>query len=110
MEELRLFALKGMADELEKPAKDKESGGKHPERVIENGGDRERKRHHDQRNTKAMAEPVYRMSMAARVLRDPLFAAASTKHGRIITQHSYCGVSRKTRVGPACTWLSAETS
>jgi hypothetical protein len=110
MEELRLFALKGMADELEKPAKDKESGGKHPERVIENGGDRERKRHHDQRNTKAMAEPVYWMSMATRVLCDPLFAAASTKHGRIITQHSYCGVSRKTRVGPACTWLSAETS
>ena len=84
MEELRLFALKGMADELEKPAKDKESGGKHPERMIENGGDPERKRHHDQRNAKAMAEPVYRMCMAARVLRDPLFAAASTKHGGII--------------------------
>ena len=31
-----------------------------------------------------MAEPVDRMSMAACVLGDPLFAAASTKHGRII--------------------------
>jgi hypothetical protein len=57
-----------------------------------------------------MAKPVDRMGMAARVLRDPLFAAAPTKHGRIITQHSYCGVSKKTRVGPAWTWLSAETS
>jgi len=121
MEELRLFALKGVAYELQKPAKNEESRGKHPERMIKNSGDGQRKRHHDQRNTKTMAEPVYWMSMAARVLRDPLFAAASIKHGRIITaasikhgriitQHSYCGVNRKTRVGPACTWLSAETS
>jgi hypothetical protein len=57
-----------------------------------------------------MAQPVDRMSMAACILRDPLFAAASAKHGRIITQRSYCGVSRKTRVGPAWTWLSALTS
>ena len=86
MEKLRLFVFKGVADELQKPAKDKESGGKHPERMIENGGHGQRQRHHDQRNAKAMAEPVDRMSMAAGVLRDPLFAAASTKHGRIITQ------------------------
>jgi hypothetical protein len=110
MEELRLFALKRVADELQKPAKNEESGGKHPERMIENSTGGQRKRHHDQRNTNTMTEPVYWMSMAARILRDPLFAAAATKHGRIITQYSYCGVSRKTRVGPAWTWLSAETS
>ena len=38
MEKLRLFVLKGVANELQKPAKDEESGGEHPERMIENGG------------------------------------------------------------------------
>ena len=37
MEKLRLFVLKGVANELKKPAKNEESGGKHPERMIENG-------------------------------------------------------------------------
>ena len=78
--------LKGVTNELQKPAKDKKSGGKHPERMIENGRHAKRQRHHNQRYAKAMAKPVDRMSMAARVLGDPLFAAASTKHGRIITQ------------------------
>ena len=110
MEELRLFVFKGVANELQKPAKNEESGDKHPERMIENGRYPKRQRRHNQRYAKAMAKPVDRMCMAACVLGDPLFAAASTKHGRIIPQHSYCGVSRKTRVGPACTWLSAETS
>jgi len=84
VEKLRLFVLKGVANELQKPAKDKKPGGKHPERMIENGRHCKRQRHHDQWNAKAMAKPVDRMSMAASILRDPLFAAASTKHGRII--------------------------
>jgi hypothetical protein len=94
VEKLRLFVFKGVANELQKPAKDEESGGKHPERMIENGRDPKRQRHHNQGYPKAMAEPVDWMCMAACVLRDPLFAAASTKHGRIITQtwlpHSSC--------------------
>ena len=89
MKELRLFVLKCMADELQNPAKDKQAGGKHPERMDENSSDAERQRNHDERNTNAVAQPVDRMSMAARILRDPLFAAASAKHGRIIPQHSY---------------------
>lgn len=81
MEKLRLFVLKSVANELKKPAKDEESGGKHPERMIENGRHPKRQRYHDQRYAKAMAKPVDRMSMAASVLGNPLFAAASTKHG-----------------------------
>jgi len=38
LEELRRFMFKSVANELQKPAKDKESSGKHPERMIENGG------------------------------------------------------------------------
>jgi len=37
LEELRRFMFKSVANELQKPAKDKKSGGKHPERMIENG-------------------------------------------------------------------------
>ena len=91
MEKLRLFVLKGVANELQKAANDEESGGKHPERMIENGRHAKRQRHHNQRNAKAMAKPVDRMSMAAGILRNPLFAAASTKHARIIADEGVCG-------------------
>jgi hypothetical protein len=78
LKELRSLVLKGVTNELQKPAKDEESGGKHPERMIENSGHGKRQREHDQRNAKAMAESIDRMGMAACVLRDPLFAGAST--------------------------------
>ena len=29
---------------------------------------------------------------------------------KVIWKDAYCGVSKNTRVGPACTWLSAVTS
>jgi len=103
VKKLRLFVFKSVANELKKPAKDEESGGKHPELMIENGRHAKCQRHHNQRYAKTMAKPVDRMSMTACVLRDPLFAAASTKHGRIITQtwlrHSssaVCKFARKT--------------
>ena len=93
VKKFRFFVLKGVADELKKPAKDKESGSEHPQRMIKNGSHRQRQRHHDQRNAKAMAAPVDWMCMAAGVLCDPLFAAASTRHGRIITQRSATAAS-----------------
>ena len=77
MEKLRLFVLKGVTNELQKPAKDEESGGKHPERMIKNCRDAKCQRNHDQGYANAMAEPVDRMSMAAGVLCDPLFAGVS---------------------------------
>jgi hypothetical protein len=110
VKKLRLFVLKGVANELQDPAEDKQAGGKHPELMEDEGRNAERQRDHYQRNANAVAQPVDWMSVAACVLRNPLFAAASAKHGRIIPQHSYCGVSRNTRVGPAWTWLSAVTS
>ena len=111
LEEFRWLVLKGVADELQKPSKNEESGGKHPKPMIEDGAHGKRQREHNQRNAKAMAETVDRMGMAACVLRDPLFARASAQHGRIIPQllparlpfnpQLYCGVSKNTRVGPA---------
>jgi hypothetical protein len=88
VKKLRFFVFKGVADELENPAEDKQPGGKHPERMEENGRDAERQRRHDQRNANAMAQPVDWMGMAACILRDPLFAGASAKHARIITDVS----------------------
>jgi len=88
VKKLRFFVFKGVADELKNPAEDKQAGGKHPEWMEENGRDAKRQRNHDQRNAKAMAQPVDWMGMAACILRDPLFAGASAKHGRIITDVS----------------------
>jgi hypothetical protein len=127
LKKLRRFVLKGVSDELQKPTKDKQAGGNHPERMIEDCSHCQRQRDHNQWNAKAMAEPVDWMGMAACVLCDPLFAGASAWHVRIINrclkerrvlapfrqalrQMSYCGVSKNTRVGPAWTWLSAVTS
>lgn len=88
MKKLRFFVFKGVADELENPAEDKQAGGKHPERMEDNGRHAERQRSHDQRNANAMAQPVDWMGMAACILRDPLFAGASAKHARIIADVS----------------------
>src|SRR6185312_8821990 len=84
LKKLRWFVFKSMANELQQPAEYKQSGGKHPERMIENSHDGKRQRDHNQRNAKAMAQPIDRMGMAACVLRDPLFAGASAWHARII--------------------------
>jgi hypothetical protein len=119
VEELGLLAFKGMPDELQDPSHNEQRCAINPERVKKNGGSQERERKHDQRNAQAMANPVYEMSVAARVLRDPLFLSASAQHAGIIPRgeaglrrnfRSYCGVSRKILVGPAWTWLSAVTS
>jgi hypothetical protein len=86
MEELRLLAFKSMTDELENPSHNEEAGRVHPERMNEDGGGKEGEREHDQRDAPAMAKPVDRMSMAARVLRDPLFLSASAEHAGIIPE------------------------
>jgi len=84
LKKLRWLVLKSVSDELQKPAKNKQASGNHPERMIEDGNHAKHQRDHNQRNAKAMAEPVDGMRMAARVLRDPLFAGASAWHARII--------------------------
>ncbi|MCU1331616.1 MAG: hypothetical protein JWM08_608 [Candidatus Angelobacter sp.] len=69
--------LKSVADELQKPAKDEQSSGEHPEWMVENGDYGQRQRYYDQRNAEAMAKPVNRVSMTACVLCNPLLAGAS---------------------------------
>src|SRR5215831_18405775 len=81
MEEFRFFAFEGMADELQDPAHYEKASRVHPEAVNEYRGHAQSQRHHDHGNTEAVAGPVYRMSMTARVLRNPLLVGASTQHG-----------------------------
>src|SRR6478752_6036271 len=68
VEELGLLAFKGMPDELQDPSHNEQCCAIDPERVKKNGGSQESERKHDQRNAQAMANPVYGMSVAARVL------------------------------------------
>jgi len=77
VEKLRLFAFEGMADELQNPSQNKQRGGVDPQGMKKDASNRQRQGKHDQRNAKAVAQPVHRMSVAAGILRDPLFAAAS---------------------------------
>jgi hypothetical protein len=82
MEELRLFAFKGVPDELQNPAKDKKTRRVGPERMEEDTGGENRERKHDQRDAQCVAETIDGVLMAAGILRHPLFAAASTEHER----------------------------
>jgi len=81
MEEFWLFAFEGVADELQDPTHYEKASRVHPEAVNEYRGQAQRQRNHDHGNAEAVAGPVYRMSMAPRVLRNPLFVGASTQHG-----------------------------
>lgn len=80
MEELRWLALKGVADELEDPSEDEESGGVDPEMMDEDAGDRDGGREQDQRDAEGMAEAVDGMLMAGGVLGDPFGAGAVAEH------------------------------
>ena len=81
MEEFRFFAFEGMADELQDPAHYEKASRVHPEAVNEYRGQAQSQRNHDHGNAEAVAGSVYRMSMTARVLRNPLLVGASTQHG-----------------------------
>src|SRR6266852_1968373 len=70
VKEFRLFVFKGMADELQYPAKDKHARGVHPEKVDEDADYKNQQGQNDDRNAQSVAEPVHRMGMAARVLCD----------------------------------------
>src|SRR4029079_4412957 len=83
VEELRRLALEGMADELEDPAYQKQREGEGPDPADEQRDHRQRQRQHDQRNAERVAEPVDRVLMALRVLRDPLVPRASTEHAHL---------------------------
>jgi hypothetical protein len=77
VEELGLFALKGVANELQGPSEDEQAKGVHPEPMEKDGGYSERKRHEDERNAEGMAHPVDWMLVASCVLRNPLFVGSS---------------------------------
>jgi hypothetical protein len=78
MEELWLFAFEGMADKLQDPAHYEKASRVHPEAMNEYRGQAQSQRNHNHGNTEAVAGPVYRMSMTASVLRNPLLVGAST--------------------------------
>src|SRR4029079_1794809 len=80
VEELGRLALEGMADELEDPADQEQRERDGPEAADEQHDHRQRQRQRDQRNAKRVAEPVDRVLMALRVLRDPLVPRASPEH------------------------------
>ncbi len=77
MEELRSLTLEGVSDELQRPSEEEEGKSVDPQPVDKDGGQEEHERDDNCRNAESMAGPVYRMLMAARVLRDPLFVRAS---------------------------------
>ena len=82
MEELRLFALEGMTDELKRPSDQKDGEAISPERMGEDAGYEKSQREHNQRDSEAMAGAVDGMPMAAGILVNPLFAGAVAKHAQ----------------------------
>ena len=73
MKELRLFALERMSDELERPSRKKKDKRVKPQPVNEDASGEQGERKQNRRYSQGMAYPVYRVLMAARILRDPLF-------------------------------------
>src|SRR4029079_6745013 len=80
VEELGRLALEGMADDVHDPADKEQRERDGPEAADEQRDHEQRQRQRDQRNAERVAEPVDRVLMALRVLRDPLVPRASTEH------------------------------
>ena len=81
MKELRLFALKRMADELERPSHQEKRQRTNPQPMHEYGSYKYCERKHNAWYPERMTQPVYRMLMAAGILSDPLFVGAAAQHG-----------------------------
>ena len=77
MEELRRLALEGVSDKLQRPSEEEEGQSVDPQPMDKDGGQEKRKRDDNRGNAEGVTGPVYGMLMAACVLRDPLFVAAS---------------------------------
>jgi hypothetical protein len=76
VEKFGLFALEGVADELEYPSQQKEREGVGPEAMHENAGSEDGDRQENQRDAQRVAGAVHRVLMAGGVLRDPLLTGA----------------------------------
>jgi hypothetical protein len=68
----RAPAHDSVPDELKDPAGDEQRGGHDPECGRHDQQQKQRKRQRDQRNPEHVADPVDRVLMTARVLRDPV--------------------------------------
>ena len=85
LNELRRLAFNRMPDKLQRPSKT-EQPQPHPQQSVpHNPRHQHRQRHHNDRYPKRMCQPVQRMLMALRILRNPAIPTPSTKHGRHTT-------------------------
>src|SRR5579863_137128 len=88
MKEFWLFALEGMADELERPSHEEEGKRIGPEAVDKEAGDQQGERNKNCRYTQGVADAVDGVLMTGRILRDPLFVGAGAQHGESMIQAS----------------------
>ncbi len=89
MKELRLFALKSVPDKLKRPSQKKKSNPIKPQPANEDATEKQNKRNENGWNPQRVAQAVYRMPMAVRISRDPLFVGArfvraAALHGDLI--------------------------
>ena len=80
MKELRRFAFEGVADELKNPSGSEKPERPPPQTVEEESGDKDCERDEDCRDAECVAQAVYGMLVARRILRNPFAAGASAKH------------------------------
>ena len=89
VKKFRLFALERVADELEGPSRDEKHKRIKPQSMNDDGPEEQYDRQQNCRNTHGMEYPVYRVLMAAGILRDPLFVRTRfvgtvAEHGDLI--------------------------
>src|SRR5579863_1779528 len=88
MKEFWLFALEGMADELERPSHKKKRQRVGPQAVNKDACDEQCERNQNGGYPEGMADTVYRVLVAGGILRDPLFVGAGAQHGESMIQAS----------------------
>jgi hypothetical protein len=80
-EELRGFALEGVADELKNPSQDEQQQCENPQTVEEDAGEEDYERRKNQGDAERVTGAVYRVLMTGGVPCNPLLRCASAKHG-----------------------------
>jgi hypothetical protein len=84
LQKLRRLSFNRVSHKLQQPPKAKQPHSHPQQSVPHNRCHQHRQRQHNNRNPKRMRQPVQRMLMALRILRDPALPTSSGKHGATI--------------------------
>jgi hypothetical protein len=102
LQKLRRLPFDRVPHKLQQPPKAKQPDSHPQQSVPHHRRQQHRQRQHNNRNPKRVCQPVQRMLMTLRILRDPALPTSSTKHGDTILSPLHHPQPKSSKQPPDC--------